>query len=152
MACARSLALVKAGEAMLATRNSGMIRRNTAETIDPASARPPPVRAPLLFFIWLIATMPRINPTREATPQVMSPQSPSTNDAMASPLVLGAGAAGENVEGGDAGENVAAGDAARGANREANSGKVPSGFHSPPSDCALDCALRRPCAIHWIIC
>src|SRR6185437_7741360 len=122
MACARSLALVKAGEAMLATRNSGNIRRKTPETIVPASAKPPPVRAPLLFFIWLIATMPRINPTMAATPQVITPAMPSTNDAMASPLVLGEGAAGENAVAGVAVEN--AGDAAaRGANMAANSGK-----------------------------
>ncbi len=60
--------------------------RATADTINPASAIPKPVKAPRLFFTFVTAMIPRIKPKIAVKPQENIPNIPKTSEVTAIPL------------------------------------------------------------------
>src|SRR6185312_8036037 len=97
----------------------------------------------LLLRTCHMETMPRIRPMSAVKPHEKMPRMPKTSEAMANPLVGNGRAEGGMYAGAEAAMGGTAGP-----NKEANSGKSPSAFHSPLSDWALVCALTRPWVIH----
>ena len=140
---ALSCAAASAGSIIAA--KTGIISRNTPDTMVPASAKPPPPSLPPLFFTLTMATIPQIKPASAVMPQLNIPKIPSTSEVTARALVFGSVAGAEvGMGGGGDAELLSA---------AANSGISESDFHSvAPSTFTRVCAFTRLSAIHWRNC
>src|ERR1051325_1991409 len=90
MLCALALAFDSAGRSIAEPTEIGTMSKKTPDTIVPARASPWPPSWPPLSLILFIEIIPRMSPTKAVRPQLSGPRIPSTSDAIAMPLVLGA--------------------------------------------------------------